>query len=328
MSGRTNLRVIFGAVVMFLMLAANNSLAGNSYVARMEIITFQSMTLTDQEILRGKKEGRPVTLAGELRLPRSANPRLPAIILLHGSGGISGYVTDWEQDLNALGVATFVIDCFKGRGIISTNNDQAQLGRLSMMVDAYRALDVLAKHPKIDPNRIAIMGFSRGGQAALYSSMKRFQQIYGPTHVQYAAYIIFYPDCGTTYKSDDEVTDRPIRIYHGAADDYNLASTCRAYFERLKAKGSDVQMIEYQGAMHVFDWPGFKKPVKMVKAQTVRNCQLAEAQDGVIINAKTNKPFTYADPCVEFGPTMSYDEKASKESRKAVSEYVTSTLKP
>jgi hypothetical protein len=43
------------------------------------------------------------------------------------------------------------------------------------------------------------------GQAALYTSMKRFQQIYGPTNLQFAAYIIFYPDCGTTYKSDERL---------------------------------------------------------------------------------------------------------------------------
>ena len=308
--------------------ACSSASTGNSHVARMEIITFQSTTLTDQEILSGQKEGKPVTLAGELRLPLSGSARLPAVILLHGSSGISGYVTDWEQDLNAIGVATFVIDCFKGRGIVGTNNDQSQLGRLSMIIDAYRALDVLARHPRIDPNRIALMGFSRGGQATLYSSMKRLQQIYGPTNLQFAAYIVFYPDCATTYKSDDEIADRPIRIYHGTADDYNRVAICRAYVERLKAKGKDVQLTEYPGAGHVFDAQMFKKPVRLEKAQTVKNCQLAEAQDGVIINAKTNKPFTYADPCVELGTTFLYNEKAANEARKAVKDFVTTVLKP
>src|SRR5512137_1332673 len=119
MFGNRNLAVIFGVIAVLVAFSAGGSFAGNSYVARMEIIAFQSTTLTDQEILSGRKEGKPVTLAGELRLPPSGSARLPAVILLHGSGGISGYVTDWEQDLNAMGVASFVIDCFKARGIVS-----------------------------------------------------------------------------------------------------------------------------------------------------------------------------------------------------------------
>jgi hypothetical protein len=73
-----------------------------SQVARMEIHSFPSMTLTDQEFLTGRKEGKPVTLAGELRLPRPGNDRLPAVVLLHGSGGVGGNVLDWEQYLNAM----------------------------------------------------------------------------------------------------------------------------------------------------------------------------------------------------------------------------------
>jgi len=69
--------------------------------------------------------------------------------------------------LNELGVAALAVDSFAGRGIVSTNTDQTQLDRLSMVVDAYRALELLAKHPRIDPTRIAVMGFSRGGQSAL-----------------------------------------------------------------------------------------------------------------------------------------------------------------
>jgi hypothetical protein len=39
-------------------------------------------------------------------------------------------------------------------------NDQSQLDSLAMLVDAYRALGILAQHPRIDANRIGIMGFS------------------------------------------------------------------------------------------------------------------------------------------------------------------------
>jgi dienelactone hydrolase len=313
---------------IFIASAAGTPATAWAQVARMEIHSFQSTTLTDQEFLTGRKEGKPVTLAGELRLPRPGNDRLPLVILLHGSGGISGSVTDWEQDLNSMGVATFVIDSFTARGIVSTLNDQSQLGRLAMIVDAYRALDLLAKHPRIDPTRIALMGFSRGGQAALYASVRRFQRMHGPVGQQFAAYLPFYPDCSMTFHDDEDVTGKPIRLFHGSADDYDPVAPCRAYVERLKAKGKDVQLTEYAGAGHLFDGRSFKTPVKLEKAPTVRQCQLTEAQDGVVINAKTTQPFTYADPCVEYGPTLAYDEKASTSVRTAIREFVTDTLRP
>lgn len=313
---------------MVVALAAGAATATHAQVARMEIHSIQSTTLTDEEFLRGQKEGKPVTLAGELRLPRPGTDRLPAVVLLHGSGGIGGYVTNWEQYLNGLGVATFVVDSFTARGIVSTVNDQSQLGRLSMTVDAYRALDLLSRHPRIDPTRIAIMGFSRGAQPALYSSMKRFQRMHGPIGKEFAAYIPFYAPCGTTYRDDEDVTDKPIRLFHGSADDYNPVAPCRAYVERLKARGKDIQLTEYTGAGHVFDEAALRKPLKLEKAPTTRQCQLSEAVDGVIINAKTTQPFTYADPCVEYGPTVVFDEKAYADSRKAIGELVIAILKP
>jgi dienelactone hydrolase len=296
-------------------------------VARMEIHSFQSATLTDQRFLSGQKDGKTVMVAGELRLPRPGNDRLPAVVLLHGSSGINGGVTDWAQDLNSMGIATFVLDSFTTRGIVSTVNDQSQLGRLAMIVDAYRALELLSKHPRIDPARIALMGFSRGGQATLYASLKRFQGMYGIPGQEFAAYVPFYADCGSTYDRDEDVSNKPIRLFHGSADDYNPVASCRAYVLRLKAAGKDVVLTEYAGAAHFFDWQALVKPIKAEKGQRTGQCALAEAQDGVIINSKTKQPFTYADPCVELGPTVAYDVNASTEARRAVKDFFATTLK-
>jgi hypothetical protein len=51
--------------------------------------------------------------------------------------------------LNKIGVATFLIDCFTGRGIVQTITDQSQLAHLAMIVDAYRAMELLSKHAQI-----------------------------------------------------------------------------------------------------------------------------------------------------------------------------------
>ena len=302
---------------------------GHAQISRMEVIPLQSMTLTDQEFLSGAKGGKSVTVAGELRIPRAGSDRIPLVILLHGSSGVAGFTTDWEQELNSMGVATFVLDSFSGRGLVNVVNDQGQLGRLAQIYDAYRALDLFEKHPRIDPARIVIMGSSRGGQAALYSSVRRFQRMYGPASGrEFAAYIALYPSCDTVYRNDEEVSTNPIRIFHGSADDYVPVAQCRLYAERLKTKGSDVKHTEYADAHHVFDWKSLKVPLKADKAQTLRHCELAEKEDGRIFNVKSMQPFTYSDPCVERGVTIAYNEKASTEARLAIKEFIATTIKP
>src|SRR5207244_10582624 len=136
---------------------------------------------------------------------------LPAVILVHGSGGIGSNVDLWSQELNGIGIATLILDSFTARRIVSTVNDQTQLGRLAMIVDSYRALGLVAKHPRIDATRIALMGFSRGGQAVLYASLTRFQRMHGPSDAAFAAYMPFYAPCNTSFVHDTDVVDRPIR---------------------------------------------------------------------------------------------------------------------
>ena len=133
-----------------------------------------------------------------------------------------------------MGVSTFVIDGMTGRGLTGVGDKQAALGRLNFILDIYRSLEILAKHPRVDPNRIVLMGFSRGGQAALYSSVNRFQKLWNKSGVEFAAYVAFYPDCATTYRNDTEVAKRPIRIFHGTPDNYNPVAPCKAFVERLK----------------------------------------------------------------------------------------------
>lgn len=310
---------------MLLMMAAI-AFPARAQIARVEVHPFQSTTMTDHEFLIGQKEGRPVTLAGELRLPKPGTDRLPAVVLVHGSGGVSGYVDDWAQWLNSIGFATFIFDGFSGRGITQTVEDMAQLGRLNLIVDAYRAVELLAKHPRIDPQRIVMMGFSRGGQATLYASMRRFQRMHASTGASFAAYIPFYPDCMTTFVGDEDLVDKPVRIFHGTADNWDPVANCRAYVERLKKAGKDVQLTEYAGAAHNFDARAASPPREIPRGQSVRNCKLREDSEGWIVNAVSQQHFTYADPCVERGVTVAYDAKAREAAQKAVGDFLSSLL--
>ncbi len=132
-------------------------------VARLEVRPIPSLTLTDKQFLQSAHDGKPVTLGGELRIPRAGTDKLPAVIFLQPSGGFGSNMDLWFREMGNLEVATYAVDSFAGRGIFNTTLDQDQLGQLAEIYDAYRALEDVAKHPRIDPNRIALMGFSRCG---------------------------------------------------------------------------------------------------------------------------------------------------------------------
>jgi dienelactone hydrolase len=285
---------------------------------RTELRPFETLTLTDRRFLTGDKDGKPTTIAGELRLPQGASGRLPAVVLLHGSGGLGGGVELWAKHFNEIGIASFLIDSFSGRGIVRTSTNQAQLGRYNMIVDAYRGADLLGAHPRIDPGRVAVMGFSRGGQSALYSSLKRFQAVWTP-RVTFAAHIALYASCNPTLIDDTDVSAVPIRLYHGTADDYVPVAPCRAYVERLRAAGRDVALTEYPDAHHVYDNPLIPKtPAVAQGSQSTRACTLKEEPLGMIVNAATGEPFSMRDPCIQLGPHLGYDEAAAGATRAAV----------
>jgi dienelactone hydrolase len=300
-------------------------------IARLELHTIQSHSPTDQEFLTGKRDAKPVTISGELRIPRPGTDRLPAVVLLHGSGGASGLQDNWAREFNALGVATLIVDSFTGRGIVSTGGDQDQLSRLAGVLDAYRALELLGKHPRIDASRVMVMGFSRGGGAAHWTALKRFLMMHGPKDgLMFAGHIALYPTCNRNFIDGLDVVDKPIRIFHGAADDYVPSAPCRSYVERLRKAGKNISITEYPDAYHIFDNPALKNMQKAPQAQTTRRCPpLEETQDGRIINSKTKQPFTYAsDPCVERGTTVGYHAQAHADALKAINEFITTTLQP
>jgi dienelactone hydrolase len=230
------------------------------------------------------------------------------LVMVHGSGGIIGIDARWSRELNDMGIATLLVDGFTGRGIVDTITDQFQFGTLTMINDAYRALELLAKHPRIDATRIGIFGGSRGGRVALYASLKRFQRMYASPGTEFAVYLPFYAPCSTTYIDDTEVVDRPIRLFHGTADDAAPIAQCRSYVERLRRAGKDVQLTEYVGAHHGFDSPG--SPLRRIGTRSRGNCQLRESSVGRIVNHDTGLPLTANDACVGPGARVGYDARA------------------
>src|SRR5690349_4226768 len=108
--------------------------------ARTELIAINTLTLSDAQFLTGDAKAKATTTGGQLRIPNGTG-RLPVVVLQHGSGGMGANIEMWAREFNAMGIATFALDGFTGRGLTQVSTDQAKLGRLNFILDIYRSLD-------------------------------------------------------------------------------------------------------------------------------------------------------------------------------------------
>ncbi len=305
------------------MAMSDGNTAGRTW--KIELHAVASTTLSDRDFLTGTEHGQSVTLAAALRLP-PGTAKVPAVILMHGSGGVSGQADEWARFLTDRGVASFMVDCFTARGLDTTFANQEALGRLAMIIDAYRAFDVLARHPRINKQRIALMGFSRGGQATLYAAVRRFQAMHGPQQGSFAGYLSFYPACHIRYRDDEHLVERPVQVLHGTADDLNPIGPCRDYVARVQRAGGRIHLHEFPDARHVFDWPLLAQPVVLQGVRSNNGALLVEREDAEIYLSDTDIPAAAAGKHFTLNPTLAHDATALAAAKRIVAAFMTQVL--
>jgi dienelactone hydrolase len=289
-------------------------------------IRFGTQTPTSGDFSSRNLNVPSAVIWGELTLPRTPSGRVPAVVLVHGSSGVGSNMPGWRGELTRMGVAAFIVDSFTGRGITETATDQSRLATSAMIVDAYRALALLATHPAIDRDRIAVMGFSKGGTVALYSSLTRFQRDRGPPGLRFAAHLPFYPSCSIQLLDEDKVA-APIRIFHGAADDWTPIGPCREYVERVARSGVDARILALANAHHGFDVPSLPGSLYLPRVQNGSRCGVREETPGVFVEAATGQPVSGRGPCVTLGATVGYHAQAHRAAIAGVKEFLTATFK-
>ena len=310
-------------------LSISSQAADIVYPSRSEIYSIPSLSISDKQFLLGDTKGKEVSVNGILRFPpKPTSSKIPVIFLVHGSSGMGANIEYWSNHFLGQGYATFSMDGFTGRGLTVVGPNQALLGRLNLILDSYRAMEILAKHPRLDSDKFVIMGFSRGGQAALFASVDRFNKLWNKSGTIFAAHIPFYADCVTSYIGDAKTTGKPIQLHHGVTDDYNPITACREYVSKLKASNQNVELFEYEFGPHAFDSPlGANPPVISKDAQTVRSCKIVEKTAGNLINTETNQPFQYTDACVQLNPHVGKDDEATQKSTREIDAFLTKLFK-
>ena len=251
-----------------------------------------SSPFTPEHIGAGPEDNPPTQALGRLYLPPGNHaPRsVPAVVLLHGSGGVLPMrELTYAAQLAAMGVAALVVDAFSARRDRGTEFLERVLNitETMMLADAYSGLAFLATRPEIDPDRAVLTGFSYGAMATIYALYAQIADRLAPSGPRFAGHVAFYGPCIARFE-DSRTTGAPLLILLGGEDAITDERRCAEIADDLRAGGSQVETIVYAGAVHQWDGAFERRPI----GRNLRRCSLYVERDGAIRDVRTGLAMT------------------------------------
>ncbi|MEO2148034.1 MAG: dienelactone hydrolase family protein, partial [Flavobacteriaceae bacterium] len=190
---------------------------------------------------------------GELVIPMDSidnEKKYPLIIGVAGSLGWGEHHYKYLEMYQEMGIATFELNSFKSRSITSTVGTQNEITMAAMILDAYKAFEVLAEHPKIDKDKVSITGWSLGGGVTLFSAWLPLKEAINK-ELSFASHLAFYPPCFIN-PDNTEFSQSPIHILIGELDNWTPSAPCTDLVNKLNSK-TNISLTIYKDSYHSFD---------------------------------------------------------------------------
>ncbi len=228
--------------------------------------------------------GAPVRIAALLFRPAGGgDARLPAVVALHGCGGMYSTLPARRAALSlrhqamadlltAEGYVVLFPDSFRPRGreeICTVENRRRTIDQANRRLDAQGALAYLQARADVAPDRIAALGWSHGGSTVLatmnvqQAAVARWQE--RPAAPPYfRAGVAFYPGCVASLRgASGYAVKAPLTLFVGGADDWTAAQPCADLVDRLAAAGEPATITVYPDTYHGFDGPAREGRVRL-----------------------------------------------------------------
>ena len=188
-------------------------------------------------------------LEGWLLYENDIRKPAPGIVVFHEFMGLGDYLDRHLENLAMLGYMVMAADMF-GKGVRPGTAEAALTysrplndNREAMRRRATAALDCMKSLPEVEPLKVAAVGYSFGGCAALElarsgAALKAVVSLYGYLDTS-------MPAAAGTIKAK-------LLVFHGMHDPVVPLSSLAAYCQEMAAVGADSRVVTYADAGHGF----------------------------------------------------------------------------
>lgn len=198
-------------------------------------------------------------LEGILAYDDAATGKHPGVLVCPEWWGCNDYAESRARQLAELGYVAFALDMY-GKG--KTTKDGKQAGEWSSAVTkdvkltrerAAAGLKVLAENPRVDPTRLAVIGYCMGGSVALELARS------GMAHTENLKAVVAFHASTIAAREGMEADNKNIKgsvlICHGHADAFVKPEQITAFHAQMTDAKVDYQFVSYAGAVHAFTNP-------------------------------------------------------------------------
>jgi dienelactone hydrolase len=193
------------------------------------------------------------TLKGYLVYDEALPHKRPGVLIAHEWWGLNDFVRERADRLADLGYVAFALDMY-GNGRVTAHGDEASVWMQEVTANeaAWRqratlGLEVLGRHPAVDPERVAAIGFCFGGGTVL-------QLAYAGADLD--GVVSFHGPLTPASDVEPGGITTSILVAHGEDDTFVPPQRIAAFKAALDAADADWQMVIYGGAQHAFTNPG------------------------------------------------------------------------
>jgi dienelactone hydrolase len=176
----------------------------------------------------------------------------PGVLVVPEWWGLNDFAKSQATKLAGLGYVALAADMYGG-GV--TTGDREEAGKLAgalrgnpdlLRARGRAALDFLAADPRVDPKRLAAIGFCFGGTAVLELAY---------SGADLAGVVSFHGGLPKVQPGDLRRLKAKILVLHGADDPHVPAADIAAFQDAMRQAGADWQMVFFGGAVHSFTNP-------------------------------------------------------------------------